>query len=197
MEISASLVKELRNRTGAGLMDCKVALKESNGSVEKAIEYLRIKGLASAEKRSGRETAEGLVVSYIHPGSRLGVLLEVNCETDFVARTDEFKQLSHDLAMQIAATSPLAIMREDLPQDIVEKEQQLFREQAMKEKKPEKVIEKIVEGRMEKFYAESCLLEQIYIKDDSKKVKDLINETAGKLGENVKVLQFARFQIGQ
>lgn len=197
MEISASLVKELRERTNAGFMDCKTALRESGGDMEKAIEYLRVKGLATAQKKSHRQTNEGLVLSYIHPGSRIGVLLELNCETDFVARTDEFQTFARDIAMQIAATSPLGVRREDVPQDVLEKERVVFRTQALEQKKPEKVVEKIVEGKIEKFYAESCLLDQPFIKDDSKTVLELLNELIGKLGENIKIVRFARFQIGQ
>jgi len=197
MEISASMVKELRGRTGAGMMDCKAALKESGGDVDKAVEYLRVKGLARAQKKSGRETAEGLVISYIHPGSRIGVLIEVNCETDFVARTEEFQAFTRDIAMQVAATAPLAVTREEVPADVVEKEREVYKGQAAEEKKPEKVIDKIVEGRLEKFYSEHCLMDQIYIKDDSKKVKDLVNELIAKLGENVRIARFARFELGR
>jgi elongation factor Ts len=197
MEISASLVKELRDRTGAGLMDCKSALKESGGDVDKALEYLRVKGLAKAQKRSGRSTSEGTVVSYIHPGSRIGVMVEVNCETDFVARTDEFQTFGRDIAMQIAATSPIGLDRDDVPADIVDKEREVYRTQAMEQKKPEKIIDKIVDGRMDKFYSESVLLDQPFIKDDSKTVRDLLNEVVSKLGENVKISRVARFQIGQ
>ena len=197
MEISASLVKELRERTGAGLMDCKAALKESSGDVDKALEHLRVKGLAKAQKKSGRTTSEGNVVSYIHPGSRIGVLVEVDCETDFVARTDEFQNFGKDIAMQIAATSPLALDREDIPEDVVAKEREVYRTQAKDQKKPEAVVDKIVDGRIDKFYSENVLLDQPFIKDDSKTVRDLLNELVAKLGENIKITQFARFQIGQ
>jgi elongation factor Ts len=197
MEISASLVKELRERTGAGLMDCKAALKESGGDVDKALEHLRVKGLAKAQKRVDRNTSEGAVISYIHPGSRIGVLVEVACETDFVARTDEFQNFARDIAMQVAATSPLALEREDISPEIVEKERQLYRTQAKEEGKPDKVIDKIVDGRIDKFYSESVLLDQPFIKDDSKTVRDLLNEIVAKLGENIKIARFARFQIGQ
>jgi len=197
MEISASLVKELRERTGAGLMDCKAALKESGGDVDKALEYLRVKGLAKAQKKSSRATSEGTVVSYIHPGSRIGVLVEVDCETDFVARTDEFQGFGRDVAMQIAATSPIALEREDVPAELVDKEREVFRIQAQEQKKPEKVIDKIVDGRIDKFFSESVLLDQPFIKDDSKTVRDLLNELVSKLGENIKIVRFARFQIGQ
>ena len=197
MEISASLVKELRERTNAGFMDCKAALKESNGDMEKAIDYLRVKGLATAQKKSHRQTKEGLVLSYIHPGSRIGVLLELNCETDFVARTDEFQAFGRDIAMQVAAAAPLVLSREEVPANVLEKEREVFRTQALEQKKPQNVIEKIVEGKVEKFYTESCLLDQPFIKDDTKTVRDLLNELIAKLGENIKIVRFARFQIGQ
>jgi elongation factor Ts len=197
MDISASLVKELRERTAAGMMDCKAALKESGGDIDKALEYLRVKGLAKAQKKSAREASEGTVVSYIHPGNRIGVLVEVNCETDFVARTDEFQSFGRDIAMQIAATAPIALEREDVPAEIVEKERQVYREQAMQEKKPEKVIDRIVDGRVDKFFSESVLLDQAFIKDDSKTVRDLVNELVAKIGENIKIARFVRFQIGQ
>ena len=197
MEISASLVKELRDRTGAGMMDCKKALTESNGDLEKAIEYLRVKGLSKAQKKSGRATAEGLVVSYIHPGNRIGVLLEVNCETDFVARTDEFQEFARDIAMQVAAASPLAVTRDGIPKELLEGEREVYRSQALEEKKPENVVDKIVEGRVEKFVAENSLLDQVYIKDNDKKVGDVVKETIVKLGENIQVARFSRFQLGQ
>ena len=197
MEIPASLVKELRERTNAGMMDCKTALKESNGDMEKAIEYLRIKGLAGAQNRSHKQTNEGLVVSYIHPGSRIGVLLEVNCETDFVARTEEFQTFCRDITMQIAAAAPISLSRADVPADVLEHERSVYRTQAAEQKKPQAVIEKIVEGKVEKFYTENCLLDQPFIKDDTKTVQGLLNELIAKLGENIKIVRFARFQIGQ
>lgn len=197
MDIPASLVKQLRERTNAGLMDCKNALKESEGDIEKAVEHLRVKGLAKAQKKASRTTTEGVVFSYIHPGNRIGVLVEVSCETDFVARTEEFHEFARDIAMQVAATSPMVIERDDLPVDVLEKERQVFRTQALEQKKPEKVVEKIVEGRLEKFYTESCLLDQPFIKDDEKTVRGLLNELIAKLGENIKIARFARFQIGQ
>jgi len=197
MEISASQVKELRERTGAGLMDCKAALKESNGDIEKALEYLRIKGLAHAQKKAARAMKEGSVISYIHPGSRIGVLVEVSCETDFVARTGEFQTFGRDIAMQIAATAPIAVDRDDVPADLLEKERQVYRSQAKEQKKPDNVVEKIVDGRIDKFYSESVLLDQPFIKDDSKTVRDLLNELVAKLGENIQVARFARFQVGQ
>lgn len=197
MEISAAMVKELRQRTGAGMMDCKVALKETNGDVDKAIEYLRVKGLAKAQKKAGRETSEGLVASYIHPGSRIGVLVEVSCETDFVARTEDFQQFTQDVAMQIAAASPIGVSRDEIPEEVVARERELFRSEAIEQGKPEKIVDKIVDGRLEKYYSEVCLLDQPFIKDDSKTISDLLNELISKLGENVKIARFARFQIGR
>jgi elongation factor Ts len=197
MEITAAMVKVLRERTGAGLMDCKKALTESEGDPEKAIEYLRIKGMSKAAKKAGRTTAEGLIISYIHPGNKIGVLLEINCETDFVARTDQFQEFAHNVAMQVAAAAPVAVSREDISQDLIEKERGLFREQALEEGKPEKVLEKIVDGRIEKFYAENTLLDQVYIKDNDRKVIDLLKEAIASLGENIKIARFSRFQLGQ
>jgi len=197
MEITAAMVKELRERTGAGMMDCKRALADSVGDFEKAIEYLRVKGLSKAAKRAGRKTAEGLIISYIHPGNRIGVLLEINCETDFVARTEQFQQFARNVAMQVAAASPLGVSREDIPAEVVEKERELFRNQAREEKKPENIIEKVVDGRIEKFYAETALLDQLYVKDNEKKIGDLLKETIAILGENIRIARFARFQLGQ
>lgn len=197
MEITAAMVKELRERTGAGMMDCKKALAESDGDAEKAIDYLRIKGMSKAAKKAGRATTEGLIVSYIHPGNRIGVLLEVGCETDFVARTDEFQAFTRNVAMQVAAAAPVAVKREDIQSELVEKERVVFRTQALEEGKPEAVVEKIVDGRIEKFYAENALLDQVYIKDGDKKVSDLLNETIATLGENIKIARFSRFQLGQ
>jgi elongation factor Ts len=197
MEISAGMVKELRERTGAGMMDCKKALSQSAGDVEKAIEFLRIHGLSKAAKAAGRQASEGLVVSYIHPGNRIGVLVEVNCETDFVARTDEFQDLVRNIAMHIAAAAPLGVSREDIPAALVEKEREVFHAQAVEEGKPAAVAERIVSGRIEKFFAEAALLDQVYVRDNDKKVRDLVNEAIAKLGENIKVARFARFQLGQ
>jgi len=196
MEISAKMVKDLRARTGAGLMDCKRALAESSGDEEKAIEYLRVKGLSKAVKKSGRETAEGLIVSYIHPGNRIGVLLEINCETDFVARTEQFQEFARNVAMQVAAASPLAVTREEISDEMIAKEREVFKSQAIEEGKPEAIAEKIVDGRLEKFYAESALLDQVYIKDNDKKVGELLSETIATLGENIRVARFSRFQLG-
>ena len=197
MEIKSTVVKDLRERTGAGMMDCKKALEESAGDVDKAIEFLRIRGLSKAAKKAGRETSEGLVFSYIHPGNRIGVLIEVNCETDFVARTDEFQSLVKNLAMHIAAAAPLGVTRDEIPADLLAKEKELFRAQALEEGKPAAVVDKIVQGRLEKFYAEAALLDQVYVRDNDKKVGDLVNEAIAKLGENIKVARFARFQLGQ
>ncbi len=197
MNIDSKLVKELRDRTGAGIMDCKKALIEANGDIEKAIEVLRKLGIAKAEKKLDREAKDGRVDAYIHHGAKLGVLIEVNCETDFVASTDEFKELVHNLALQVAATNPIAVKREDIPSEIIEREKRIYEEQARKEGKPEKVIEKIVQGRLEKFYQEACLLEQPYIKDPNITVGDLIKQYIAKLGENIVVKRFARFKIGE
>ena len=197
MNIDAKTVKALRDKTGAGMMDCKKALLETDGNVEKAIDHLRKSGIAKAESKETRNTKEGVIFSYIHHGGRLGVLVELNCETDFVAKTESFSELSHNLAMQIAATNPLAIQREDIDQIIIDHEKEIFIEQTKDSGKPKNVIEKIVEGRMEKFYADSCLLEQPYIKDPDKKVGDLITEMVATLGENIVVNRFTRFAIGE
>ena len=197
MEITATMVKELRARTGAGMMDCKKALVESGGDAEKAIEFLRVKGLSKAAKKAERETSEGLIISYIHPGNKIGVLLEIHCETDFVARTDEFQTFAKNIAMQVAAAAPLAVGREDIPPEIIEKEREICRAQALEQKKPENIVEKIVDGRIEKFYAEAALLDQVYVKDNDKKVEDLLKETIAALGENIKIARFSRFQLGQ
>lgn len=197
MSISAQAVKELRERTGAGMMDCRKALETSSGDVEKAIEWLRKQGIAKAAKRAGRVASQGLVASYIHMGGKIGVLIEVNCETDFVARTDDFQKLVHELAMQVAATSPLAVSREDLAPEVVERERAIYAEQARESGKPEKVWDRIIEGRMEKFYQESCLMEQASIRDSDRTVGDMVKEVGGKVGENVMIRRFARFQIGE
>ena len=197
MKIDAKLVMELRHKTGAGMMDCKKALLESNGSLENAIDHLRKTGITKAEKKGARQTKEGLIYSYIHAGSRLGVLLEINCETDFVGKTDGFSELAHNIAMQIAATNPLALNVESLDESIVNREKNIFKEQAESQGKPEKIIEKMIEGRMQKFFQESCLLEQTYIKDPDKKVKDLITESIATLGENISINRFIRFAIGE
>jgi elongation factor Ts len=197
MKITSELVKELRDRTGVGMMDCKKALVETGGDVEKAIQLLREKGLSAAAKRAGRETKEGCIFSYIHQGAKLGVLVEVDCETDFVARTVEFQELGKNLAMQVAASSPLAVRREELPEDIVEREREIYRKQALSSGKPENVVDKIVEGKQEKFYHEACLLEQPFVKNNEETVEDLLKATIAKLGENIVVKRFARFQLGE
>ncbi|WP_449241508.1 translation elongation factor Ts [Desulfoscipio gibsoniae] len=196
-EITAAMVKELREKSGAGMMDCKKALLATDGNMEKAIDYLREKGLASAAKKSGRITAEGLVDSYIHAGGKIGVLLEVNCETDFVAKTDEFKELVRDIAMQIAAARPQYVTKEEVPENIVAKEKEILAAQAANEGKPAKIIEKMVEGRIEKFYKDICLLEQPFIKDTDKTVKQLVTEKIAKIGENISVRRFVRYELGE
>jgi elongation factor Ts len=197
MEVSAAMVKELRERTGAGMMDCKNALVSCEGDVEKAIDELRAKGLAKAAKKAGRIASEGLVVSYIHGGGRIGVLVEVNCETDFVAKTPEYKQLAYDIAMQIAASNPTYVRREEVPAVEMERERQVLRAQALEEGKPEKIIEKMIDGRIEKYYKENCLMEQPFIKDPDKTVEQLIHETIARIGENVNVRRFARYEVGE
>jgi elongation factor Ts len=197
MAVSASDVKKLRDRTGAGMMDCKKALVETSGDFDAAIDFLRKKGLSRAADKAGRETKEGIVHAYIHPGGRVGVLLEVNCETDFVARTNEFQQLVHDLAMQVAAAAPVWVSPDDADPSVLTKERQIYRDQMTESGKPEQVIEKIVEGKLQKYLSEACLLEQGFIKDPDKKVKDLIQEHVAKLGENMQVARFARFELGE
>lgn len=196
-EISASLVKELRERTGAGMMDCKKALAAVNSDLEKAIDFLREKGLAAAAKKAGRITADGLVESYIHGNGRIGVLLEVNCETDFVAKTDQFKSLVKDIAMQVAAARPEYVSREEVPADIVAKEKEILAAQAANEGKPEKIIERMVEGRVDKFFKEICLLEQPFIKNPDITVNQLINDSIAKIGENISVRRFVRYELGE
>ena len=195
-EINAQMIKELRTRTHAGVMDCKEALQEASGDLEKAVDFLRKKGLATALKRAGRETSEGLIHAYIHTGGKIGVLVEVNCETDFVAKTDEFGDFVKNLAMHIAATKPLGIRREDVPEEIVQREEEIYRAQAAETGKPENILDKIVQGKMEKFYKESCLLEQQYVRDPDITIQDLIHETVAKAGENMTVRRFVRYQLG-
>ena len=197
MSISAQEVKDLRDKSGCGMMECKQALVEANGNQDKAFEILRKKGAAKAQKKASRDAKEGSVISYIHPGSKLGVLLELNCETDFVANTDDFKDLGNDICMHIAATSPLSIKVEDISSDIVEKEKDIYTEQALKSGKPENIIEKMVEGRLKKFYQENVLLEQNFVKDPSKTITDLITEKVSVLGENIVINNFSRFQVGE
>jgi elongation factor Ts len=199
MASSAQQVKELRDRTGAGVMDCKTALQEARGDLDAAVEFLRKKGLADAAKRAHRETREGVVCAYIHPGAKLGVLVEVDCETDFVAKTDAFQDLVRDLAMQVAAANPSWVSREDVPPAVIDKEREIYRDQMVDQKKPPQVLDKIIEGKLEKFYGEQCLLEQLFIKDSSGKtrVKDLVDGVNAKTGEHVVVKRFARYQVGE
>ena len=199
MAFTAQQVKELRDRTGAGMMDCKAALEASQGDVQGAIEYLRKKGLADAAKKAQREARDGVVASYIHSGSKIGVLVEVNCETDFVARTDAFQQLVKDVAMQVAAAGPVYVSREEVPGGVLDAEREIYRQQMADQKKPAHILDKIVEGKLEKFFAETCLLDQPFIKDASGKsrVKDLVDQATAKLGERVVVRRFARFQVGE
>ena len=197
MSIDAKIVKELRDKTGAGMMDCKRALVDTDGDLVKAVEALRKAGVTKAEKRGLRSAQDGLVYSYIHHGGRLGVLVEVNCETDFVAKTDGFKELVHNLAIQIAATNPVSVSREQVPEELVKSEQDIYTEQAKNSKKPDKVIEKIVTGKMDKYFQEICLLEQPFIKDPDKIVKDLITESIATLGENISVGRYIRYAVGE
>ena len=197
MSIDAKVVKALRERTGAGMMDCKKALLETDGDLEKAVDHLRKTGIAKAEKKGQRTTKEGLIFSYIHHGGKLGVLLEINCETDFVAKTEGFNELAQNLSMQIAATNPASISRDDMDPAVLEREKTIFTDQAKESGKPDNIVEKMVEGRIEKFFAESCLLEQQYIKDSDRKVSDLITEAVSTLGENIVVNRFVRFAIGE
>jgi len=196
-EITAAMVKELRDRTNAGMMDCKKALQECGGDMDKAVDYLRQKGLAVAAKRSGRATTEGVVQSYIHAGNKLGVMVEVNCETDFVAKTDQFIEFARNVAMHIAATNPLCIRREEAPQDVLEKEREIYKQQALESGKPEHIVDKIVEGRIEKFLKEICLLDQPYVKNPDLTIQDLLNELIAKMGENISIRRFVRYQVGE
>jgi elongation factor Ts len=197
MAISAKEVKALREATGAGMMDCKKALTEADGNVDKAVELLRKKGMAAAAKRAGRATGEGLVQSYIHGNGKIGVLIEINCETDFVAKTDDFAELAKDLCMQIAAVAPKYVSREFVPEDVVNKEIEIYKEQALASGKPEKIVDKIAEGKLEKFYSEVCLVDMPYVKEDKKKVSERVKDAVAKLGENISVARFVRFQVGQ
>lgn len=197
MEITASAVKELRDKTGAGMMDCKEALKQANGHMNEAIDYLRKKGAATAQKRGGRTTSEGQIQSYIHAGNKIGVLVEVNCETDFTAKTGDFTEFVKNLAMQIAATNPVSVDREGIPAEVLDKEREIYAAQAKDSGKPEKVIEKIVEGKLKKYFSEVCLLEQTFVKNPDITVQDLLNEMMGKTGENITIRRFMRFQLGE
>ena len=197
MEVSAKMVKELREQTGAGMMDCKKALVESAGDYEKAVVYLREAGISKAAKKEGRSTAEGVIATYVHAGDKLGVMVEINCETDFVARTDPFKEFGRNIAMHIAASAPLCVEREELDQEAIEKEREIYRHQALKEGKPEKIVDKIVDGKVEKYYSEVVLLEQPFVKDSDKTVGEYVKETIGALGENMRVRRFSRFRLGE
>jgi elongation factor Ts len=197
MEVNASVVKELREKTGAGIMDCKRALAESGGTLEKAVEYLRQKGLAAAAKKAIRVASDGAVGAYVHPGGKIGVLVELNCETDFVARTSEFQALVKDIAMQIAAANPRFVRREDVSPEEIEKEREIYRRQALEAGKPEKVVDKIVEGKMERFYSEVCLLEQSFIKNPDQKVCAILNDAFSRLRENIQVRRFTRYHLGE
>ena len=197
MKISATTVKDLRERTGAGMMDCKKALLQSDGDLDKAIDFLRKSGIAKAEKKGSRTASEGIIFSYIHHGDKLGVMLELNCETDFVAKTEGFNGLANDLAMQIAATNPISIDRDSIDKNYLQKEESIFKEQALSSGKPENVVDKIVKGKLEKLYSEICLLDQLYIKDTDKKISDLLNEAIATLGENIVIARFIRFAVGE
>ncbi|MFQ6041448.1 MAG: translation elongation factor Ts [Candidatus Poribacteria bacterium] len=197
MEITAAMVKELRGKTGAGVMDCKKALSETNGDMEDAIRWLREKGIKASERRADRVASEGVVASYIHAGNKVGVLLELNCESDFVARNEEFQRLAKDIAMQVAATNPQYINKEDVPEDVIEREKSILRNQAINEGKPEKIVEKIVDGRLNRFYSENCLIEQPFIRDDNQTVGQLVKEKIAKFGENIVVRRFTRYLLGQ
>lgn len=194
--ISAEMVKQLRAKTGAGIMDCKQALSDCDGDMEKSVDFLRKKGLATAQKRAGRETSEGTVQSYIHMGGKIGVLVEVNCESDFVAKTDDFLEFTKNIAMHIAAANPLGLTSEDIPEEVVERERRIYRDQALEMGKPEKMLDKIVDGKINKFYKDSCLMSQPYIRDPKLTITDVLNDVIAKIGENIQVRRFSRFQIG-
>jgi elongation factor Ts len=197
VEVTAAMVKELRASTGSGIMDCKKVLAEAEGDIDKAIELLRKKGLAKAAKRAGRSTSEGVIYSYIHTGAKLGVLLEINCESDFVAKTDNFQTFAKNIAMHIAAADPAGLVPEDVDATVVEKEREIFRAQMVEEGKPENIIDKIVEGKVEKFYKDVCLMSQAYVKDPQITITDLLKETISQIGENIQIKRFSRFQIGE
>lgn len=197
MEITAKMVKELRDKTGAGMMDCKKALQETDADFDKAAEYLREHGIAKAASKEGRQTAEGAIATYVHPGDKLGVMVEVNCETDFVARTDDFKTFCRDVAMHIAASAPLCVSRDEMDQDVVNKERELFRNEMLNEGKPENIVDKIVDGKIEKYFSEVVLLEQPFVKDNDLTVEEYMKRTIGKLGENMGIKRFTRFRLGE
>ena len=194
---SAKTVKQLRDVSGAGMMDCKKALEECDYDIDKAMDILRKNGIAKAQKKAGRDAKDGVIMPYIHPGSKLGVLVEINCETDFVARTDGFQNFSKDIAMHIAATSPLAVKRENIPEELISKEKEIYKEQALQSGKPENIAEKMVEGRLNKFYQENVLLEQVFVKDPDQTIENLLNDTISTLGENIEIKRFSRFQLGE
>lgn len=194
--ISAAMVKELREKSGAGMMDCKAALKECDGDMEKAIDFLRKKGIATAAKRAGRATSEGTVQSYIHMGGKIGVMVEVNCETDFVAKTDDFMEFAKNIAMHVAATNPVGIVPEDVPQDVIDREREIYKAQVLEMGKPENMVEKIAEGKLNKFFKESCLMNQQYVKESDKTIADYLNEVIARTGEKITIKRFARFQVG-
>ncbi len=196
-EITAAMVKELREKTGAGIMDCKKALQEKNGNLEEAVTFLREKGLASASKKGGRITSEGLVTSYIHAGGKIGVLVEINCETDFVARTEDFINFTKDIAMHIAAAAPLALKREDIPAETIESERSIYRTQALDSGKPEKIVDKIIDGKMEKFFKENCLMEQAFVKDTDISIEDYVKQMIAKTGENISIRRYVRYVMGE
>lgn len=196
-EISAQMVKQLREKTGAGIMDCKEALAACDGNIDNAIDFLRKKGLATAQKRAGRAMREGTIQPYIHMGGKLGVLVEVNCETDFVGKTVDFRELAKNIAMHIAASNPVSVSPEDVPEEIINKEKEIYRDQALQTGKPEKMIDKIVEGKLAKFFKENCLLNQAYVRNPEITVTDLLNESIAKIGENITIKRFVRFQVGE
>ena len=196
-EISAQMVKDIRDATGASFIDCKKALEETSGKVDKAVEILRIKGLAKASKKAGRSTPEGIVTSYIHAGGKIGVLLEVNCETDFVARNDEFQEFTREVAMQIAAANPTYVAEADVPEDIINKEKEIMKAQVVESGKPDNIADKIVAGKISKYFEENCLVNQIYIRDTKRKISDLLSELIAKVGENIQIRRFERFQLGE
>jgi len=195
--ISAGMVKQLREKTGAGIMDCKEALTECDGDIDRSVDFLRKKGIATAEKRAGRAMTEGIIESYIHMGGKLGVLVEVNCETDFVAKNDDFKEFARNLAMHIAATNPVGISREDVPEEIINKEREIYRAQALETGKPENIVDKIADGKLSKYFKDNCLLNQAYVRDPNITIADLLNELIAKIGENISIKRFVRFQTGE
>ncbi|MDO9041449.1 MAG: translation elongation factor Ts [Desulfocapsaceae bacterium] len=196
MNITSQMVKDLRDKTGAGMMDCKKALSENAGDMEKAIDFLRQKGLAVAAKRAGRATSEGVIETYIHAGGKLGVMVELNCETDFVAKTDDFREFARDVAMHVAAANPVSLSREDVPADLVERERQIYAQQALDSGKPANIVEKMVVGKIDRYLSEICLLEQQFVKNPEKSIQDMLTELIGKMGENVSIRRFVRFQVG-